>query len=83
MTEIIKSALGGVLFIDDAGGMAPESGAGAGASYNKEVCDTLSQLVLSEEYRGKLVVIVAGTKDEIGKLFWHERANLIACCVHR
>lgn len=56
--KIVESALGGVLFIDEIGGLAKAVGGFAG--------DAVSQLLtLLEEYRGRLVVIVAGYDHEI------------------
>ena len=56
--EVFKSALGGVLFIDEAYSIA--SGAG---SYGQECIDTLVKLI--EDYRGEIVVILAGYSKEM------------------
>lgn len=55
--EIFKSALGGILFIDEAYGLADNSG------FGKEAIDTLVKLI--EDYRGEIIVILAGYKKEM------------------
>jgi hypothetical protein len=50
VTELLRSARGGVLFIDEAIGLA---GLG-GHSYSKDALDTLLSLLGSDEYKGKL-----------------------------
>jgi SpoVK/Ycf46/Vps4 family AAA+-type ATPase len=52
--EVIKSALGGILFIDEAYSLAQESE----NDYGKEAIDTL--LKAMEDHRDDLIVIVAG-----------------------
>ncbi|QHM73268.1 Stage V sporulation protein K [Mixta intestinalis] len=54
---MIKSALGGVLFIDEAYSLS------ANSPNDKEAIDTLVKLI--EDYRGELVVILAGYKKEM------------------
>lgn len=56
--EVFKSALGGVLFIDEAYALSGDSG-----SFGKEAIDTLVKLI--EDYRGEIVVILAGYKREM------------------
>lgn len=57
--EIIKQAIGGVLFIDEAYTLASDD------EYGQEAIDTL--LKLMEEYRNNLVVIVAGYPELMRK----------------
>lgn len=64
--KLVKSALGGVLFIDEAYGLAP-SGSNDGDNNYKE--DAVSELLrLSEKYRDDLVIILAGYKDRMEDL---------------
>ena len=58
---VIQQALDGVLFIDEAYSLVPESG--NGSDYGQEAIATL--LKRMEDYRDRLVVIIAGYKDEM------------------
>ena len=58
---VISQALDGVLFIDEAYSLVPESG--NGSDYGQEAISTI--LKRMEDYRDRLVVIVAGYKDEM------------------
>ncbi|MEC3920210.1 type VII secretion AAA-ATPase EccA [Nocardia sp. CDC160] len=61
---LIDSALGGVLFIDEAYSLIQE-GLSGGDAFGKEAVDTL--LARMENDRDKLVVIIAGYEDQIDR----------------
>lgn len=56
--EVFKSALGGVLFVDEAYAITSD-----GSSFGQEAIDTLVKLI--EDYRGEIVVILAGYEKEM------------------
>ena len=60
--SVIASAMGGVLFIDEAYALGNNSDHGI-TDYGKEAIDTLVKAM--EDYRGKLCVILAGYKNEM------------------
>ncbi len=61
-SALIDSAMGGILFIDEAYSLIPKD---AGKDYGQEAVDTI--LKRMEDSRGKFVVIAAGYKNEMDR----------------
>lgn len=64
-SRVIASAMGGVLFVDEAYALVNNSGIGT-TDYGKEAIDTLVKAM--EDHRGKFCVILAGYKNEMLKM---------------
>jgi SpoVK/Ycf46/Vps4 family AAA+-type ATPase len=60
---IVKKAVGGVLFIDEAYSLRREGQ--SGNDYGQAAIDTLVSLMTSQEYGGKFAVILAGYPEEM------------------
>lgn len=70
--EVVESAIGGVLFIDEAYSLTNHDGQ---SDYGIEAVDTLVKLM--EDHRDDLIVIVAGYKEEM-KAFLRSNTGLIS-----
>ena len=62
-SRVIDSAMGGVLFVDEAYALANNSDNNGNTDYGKEAIDTLVKAM--EDYRGKFCVIFAGYRNEM------------------
>jgi SpoVK/Ycf46/Vps4 family AAA+-type ATPase len=68
--EVVKSCLGGVLFIDEAYSLTVSTDSKPD-SYAKECLDTLCEAL--SDHRNDLMVIIAGYEEEIGELLKSNR----------
>jgi SpoVK/Ycf46/Vps4 family AAA+-type ATPase len=66
--NVIKQAVGGVLFIDEAYSLKREES--SGNDYGQTVIDTLVSAMTSSEYAGKFAVILAGYPEEMRQFLW-------------
>ncbi|MBU8907433.1 AAA family ATPase [Desertibacillus haloalkaliphilus] len=66
--NIIKKAVGGVLFIDEAYSLKREGA--AGNDYGQTAIDTLVSAMTSGEYAGTFAVILAGYPEEMRQFLW-------------
>eukprot|EP00762_Andalucia_godoyi_P005487 ANDGO_08427.mRNA.1 ESX-1 secretion system protein EccA1 len=61
--EMLRSALGGVLFVDEAYALIPRPG-----TFNQEIVDQIVQCLTDTEFVGKIVVIFAGYEADVEEL---------------
>ncbi|WP_169824134.1 AAA family ATPase [Anaerobacillus alkalidiazotrophicus] len=66
--NVIKQAVGGVLFIDEAYSLKREES--SGNDYGQTAIDTLVSQMTSSEYAGKFAVILAGYPEEMRQFLW-------------
>ncbi|MBF0104794.1 MAG: AAA family ATPase [Deltaproteobacteria bacterium] len=64
-TDVVKSALGGILFIDEAYALKT----GKDDTFGQECIDTLIKLI--EDHRDELILILAGYTDEMREFMHH------------
>ncbi|MDG5789915.1 AAA family ATPase [Evansella sp. AB-P1] len=66
--NVIKEAVGGVLFIDEAYSLKRDSA--TGTDYGQTAIDTIVAAMTSGEYAGKFAVILAGYPEEMRSFLW-------------
>lgn len=66
--NVIKQAVGGVLFIDEAYSLKREDS--SGNDYGQTAIDTLVSAMTSSEYAGKFAIILAGYPEEMRQFLW-------------
>lgn len=66
--NVIKQAVGGVLFIDEAYSLKRSDS--SGNDYGQTAIDTLVSAMTSSEYAGKFAVIMAGYPEEMRQFLW-------------
>ena len=71
--NVIEDSLGGVLFIDEAYSLAPDSSDNSD-SYSKECLDTLCEAL--SNHKQNLMVIIAGYEDELNNTFFRVNKGL-------
>lgn len=71
--NVIEESLGGVLFIDEAYSLAPDSSDNSD-SYSKECLDTLCEAL--SNHKQNLMVIIAGYEDELNNTFFRVNKGL-------
>jgi len=66
--DVIKEAVGGVLFIDEAYSLKREGS--SGTDYGQAAIDTLVSAMTSGEFAGKFSVVLAGYTEEMRTFLW-------------
>jgi replication-associated recombination protein RarA len=70
--KIFESALGKVLFIDEAYGLDPEKG----GPYMQEAVDEMVAILTDEKFKGNMVLILAGYENDMEKMLIRANAGL-------
>ena len=65
-----NQARGGILFIDEAYGIAVAGSSHGSSSFGREAIDTLVVKMISEEFKGNLLFIMAGTSSRWTRCSW-------------
>ena len=73
-TEVVTSALDGVLFIDEAYSLGPLRENGDVDCYSKECMDTLNELL--SVHRDRLLVIIAGYEEDLERSFFGQNPGM-------